>query len=674
MEAPPPYSENDPSTPTRPLANSNDAVAATPNGNRSGHQHSVDSIAVLPDTQRGDTTHDHNEYEHIASSAAAAYFESRPASDVASTVPTTHGIAVNTRTHPSELAYPADLQVHDVHQADWLTFLNFLLPEHVLHGSAAQERRTSQEELVDGVNSLEVDEKRAPQEFAANGDIQEDERRLRATLQVWNQGFFNPRGLHIVLTEGTPDVVIAQATTQEAPSSRMPGTWIPYDHEIIGESSAAGRRRGFFRGFQTSSGFRVGPLVADNDGFRMGNLFKADQRGVRLGGSRGFVADDNGVSMGGKSVFRREPGDHERDRGAPHTRARKPNRSASLSSTTSESSMISLRSDSSCGSLPEYDDIESHQLLLAKDAIFELLYHTDQPMTKEEVAHVRLRIEQQAEPYIEHPEPEVVVLRKEVKDLLKAFRERKRTEKVERRRAERERRVLRSVERKERREGKGKANSQLREVRDARVRLQKRQPWNASRIALDLPNMQPPPLPRRPSLNHTLGSSPGRAASVPSLHSCVLDNITSPTLPTHTSPGPGSNSTWPRMPSPGAIDSPHNLQVPGSFPADTRSRSGSLYSQAHAMDELALSRHERAVFLRTEATSRDCSDFERAKRLKHASAVEEESQRYRLEAEMLRAEALDVDTSMRSRPVHHDRPSRSSHTLPIEHGCHWSGG
>jgi hypothetical protein len=70
-----------------------------------------------------------------------------------------------------------------------------------------------------------------------------------------------------------------------------------------------------------NEGFRIGNgLVADNSGFRLGRMLVADQNGFRLGGTRGFQADSHGVSLAGRSFGRRDFQGYERGRG--HRRGR----------------------------------------------------------------------------------------------------------------------------------------------------------------------------------------------------------------------------------------------------------------------------------------------------------------------------------------------------------------
>ena len=683
---PPPYSKEDPSHVQPPPTNTIDIVAGSSSTTSGFYQNAVDVPESSPDTHRTlnsrpDATSRSNstsEYDHLASLAANAFFDSRPAIDSFHGAHTTHAINVTTSTQPLELSYPAGFEAHDVHHADWLTFANFLLPHQILNEGGRAEHTQSQRDLEDAIStldSLDVDEKGAHSQPAVLGGAQESRHKFEATISEWNRGFFHPRGIHIVLTSPSPvaDVEVLHAALPDATPARVIPTWIPYDHEIIGESSSAGRRRGFFRGFQAGphgGGFRMGPIVADNDGFRMGNLFKADQRGVRLGGSRGIVADDSGVSMGGRSIFRREVGDHDRERVNLDVPVRKATRSASVSSASSTGSLDSLKSDSSCGSLLDYDDIENHQLLTAKEAVYELLHDIDEPMTKTEVLQARAKIQQQIDEQYTQTAPETVILRREVKDLLKMFRDRKRAEKAARRMAERERQALRRAERKDRRGGKGKSVSHARESRETRTRLQKRNP-GASRTDLELPIARSPPLPRQPSLNHIPSMPSGRAASVPSLNLSAQDSFILQPSPEATSSRPVHHPTWPRiLPSPTGSESSSNPRLPVSPGFDTQSRYKTLFSQAHAMDGLAWTRRERAIWLRTEARSRDCSEHERAKRLRHASAVEQESQRYRLEAEMLRAEALELDPQTRNGGLHERFDTHSSHRLPIGHDRH----
>lgn len=133
---------------------------------------------------------------------------------------------------------------------------------------------------------------------------------VNEAISIWNEGFFIPRGLKIVRI----DMEHLELRERE---NRMPGSWIQDEEESHIPERSRGRR-GMFnrhsachersRGFRMGSmvandeGFRIGEngLVADSNGFRIGTMLVADANGLRVGGDRGFVADDNGVSIGGR--------------------------------------------------------------------------------------------------------------------------------------------------------------------------------------------------------------------------------------------------------------------------------------------------------------------------------------------------------------------------------------
>ena len=160
-------------------------------------------------------------------------------------------------------------------ELDWLTFVNYLLPDHAAGVNNGVADRKLKAELVDermhrltlGKESrsmtdlrevdAQLDPLRQPQTLQSAGKA----RRLEATISEWNEGFFKPRGVQI-----SNDVADIE-NTAEGEATPMPGSWIPWEHELNGEpgpSSNANARKGFFSGFMQAGpqGFKMGPIVA----------------------------------------------------------------------------------------------------------------------------------------------------------------------------------------------------------------------------------------------------------------------------------------------------------------------------------------------------------------------------------------------------------------------------
>lgn len=548
------------------------------------------------------------DHDHLLSSSAAAYFESRPATIRNTAPPTIYRLKITPDTQPQDLPFPESFRVHGVLVEDWLTFLNFLCSDFIYNAS------------------------REPTDRKAKGVQREGNHQPENIIAEWNEGFFKPRGLQITTIDVDEEIAVGQAADVTEASKevtpRVPGAWIPhdhipYDHEILGQSSA-GRRRGFFGGFKPfqgsqQGGFRMGPIVADNDGFRMGSM---------------IVADQNGFRLGGKSFMRREATDNERGRAlgsAGHHK--KTNRSSSVSSTSTSASGSSVDSESSVGSLPEYDDLREEELPLAKQSLLNWLSQSDRPLTKLTVQQIRHEIQTASNAPSQNTEYDMAQLRREVKDLMKEFRESKKKQKRDQRQARRERRAMKRAQKTERRAAKREAR---RLKREGKGKMVKRPPWMTSKSTVELE--QPPPMPPRPTPEFT------RAASVPSIRdipfggsSTTLDPVPGMTTQLH--------CTWPYTRN--APYSPGNAspspRLPGTFPNTFADSSEQLYAQAKEMERIARSKEEMAIELRTEATGRNCGEKDRLKKFDKASALEEEAEKCILEADRLRAEALHLD-------------------------------
>ena len=478
-------------------------------------------IYTPPDTPTG-SVHQDSSGNPSLTSFEHQFFESRPAPDRISYPATTHCIRITPYTTPDDLPYPSYLMRKDVNEQDWLTFLNHLLPGHAASVNNSIADRKLRAELVDermhrltlnhnDRSRIDLREVDAQLEPLRSSNLSEDRMRdVREVIEVWNEGFFGPRGIKVELT--TP------VAAQKYETERIPGAWVDEENSNPNPQNEQERGRwGMFGNFSrfgnldaNTTGFRLGSIVADNNGFRigrkliadangfrMGHHVAADRNGVRFGGHRGIVADGNGISIGGRSFGgggrgggchdegrkggRGRGGRHEHhhqrgrsrgshDRHDGHARRGRGGSASSCSSSSSDShSSSSSDSDESIGSLPSYDHLKDHQLPIAKQSLLAWLNHPDQPITKDSIREMRREI---STAFKDRSSPEIPAdmkktTRKEIKELMKQFKEQKKIlkakmrevkmQKKEDKRARRQARKAakreRKAERKERRGG-----------------------------------------------------------------------------------------------------------------------------------------------------------------------------------------------------------------------------
>lgn len=291
---PPPYSETDiySNALSHPILTP--ATSQADNLSVAGHTHHSTSSSldgsVIYTPLHSPTGSDHQEslqdgLGHVSTSSAIAYFESRPTQGQAPTHLLSHKINITLRTQPEDLPYPQGWAARDITQQDWQTFVNYLLPDHIAAvNNSVADRKLQQELMEDHIHHLslnrgdeksradksEVDAQLDPLRQPLSPRSTESFYEISAVIDEWNEGFFKPRGVQILISNPEPQV---------EETSRMPGAWLFHDNEAIGDEPRRnnGERRGLFgslRSFSgmeaSSGGFRMGPIVADNDGFRIG--------------------------------------------------------------------------------------------------------------------------------------------------------------------------------------------------------------------------------------------------------------------------------------------------------------------------------------------------------------------------------------------------------------------
>jgi hypothetical protein len=288
---PPPYSETD----IYSNFSSEPNVILTPGTSRAdtavlasaSPRSSIDEpIYTPPFTPTGSVYQDNG-----SSASAAAYFDSRPSHIRTSGPPTIHSIAVTATTAPRDLPYPQpveDFFAKDLTQQDWATFVNYLLPDYAGSTNNSVADRKLKAELVDDrMQRLTLEEGdrsnmdlsqvtaqlgilRSPTTRIADSEF---ERKVRVTIETWNDGFFTPRGIKIRLVGSE----LGQANEAREVTNGMPGAWIPYEHETTEGAPSRDNNPRTSWGLGNlmradARGFKMGPIEANDSGFRMGNM------------------------------------------------------------------------------------------------------------------------------------------------------------------------------------------------------------------------------------------------------------------------------------------------------------------------------------------------------------------------------------------------------------------
>ncbi|KAJ9156541.1 hypothetical protein NKR23_g950 [Pleurostoma richardsiae] len=324
---PPPYSETDIysnlGAANHRTSSRDDASSATSNG---------EVIYTPPLTPHSSHTQQNfaSEADRLTTVSAEAYFESRPAPALllspAASAPAgtqqgqqqlTHSIRVGPRSSPGDLPYPGDLLARrDVRVEDWQTFVNYLIPHYSAESNESLVDRKLRAEGIDSSpKAADGGEARSPVEaqldqIRSPAEAAQRRQNLEDTVREWNDGFFGPRGV-VILLEQQQQPYAGAETPRGEPA--MPGGW---DQSFDG-ADAAGQQQptggSRFRRFNpfgggnaggpngaASRGWRFAGITIDGDRVAFGDNVVADRSGVRIGR---FVADNEGVRLGGSTLF-----------------------------------------------------------------------------------------------------------------------------------------------------------------------------------------------------------------------------------------------------------------------------------------------------------------------------------------------------------------------------------
>jgi hypothetical protein len=150
----------------------------------------------------------------------------------------------------------------------WATFVNYLLPGHMADANNDVADRKLQAEVVEGIHNLGLNQGERPR--SGVGEVNAQLQHLRQqtssnttdkletaelTISEWNEGFFRPRGIHIISIDHNAEAAVGEE------SSRNTSSQIPWQEE---PESLRNTRRGFLRNPFIEAGpqgFRMGPII-----------------------------------------------------------------------------------------------------------------------------------------------------------------------------------------------------------------------------------------------------------------------------------------------------------------------------------------------------------------------------------------------------------------------------
>lgn len=477
---PPPYSETDiysrsgraPGARTGP---NDDDASVDASSSRST------TIYTPPETPRESHHNFSSSDDHHTVASAHSYFESRPTLNTrASGHNLVISLAIAEDASPDDFPYPGWASAHDTTEQDWQTFLNYLLPDHASRANSQilERKLRAEKDAQSSTTEKSVAEAQLEQIKSSSDSPSQPLRDIDAMIHEWNDGFFGPRG-----------VTIQRAQTPA--SQHLPTRDPRSEPQTQSQEQAARSRWNPFRPFAANSrGLRIGRLTIDGDRVSFGDSFEVDRNGVRWNSSstddprfmldngargniprgpgpfdgfqegRGRYFDDQGIGRGRGGRWR---GGHNHHHCGP--------RDHSPNSHSSSSSASDSGSDSSIGSLPEWDDLKDNQLPVTKQSISAWLAHPEQPVTREmlKAARSNIKAAKKAPPPVNDPAWDVSreAMRQEVRALLARFKELKREQKKSLKAMKRERRAVKRERKERRRAEKRERRTHERDFRQA---------------------------------------------------------------------------------------------------------------------------------------------------------------------------------------------------------------
>lgn len=304
-EPPPPYVEssaplhsNDIPLPSSPIPNvqSTNLPPSYPQPQQTpGYQHSQQHRQP----QAAGPSHRPTSQASQSPQSSAQYFASRAST---SRQPLRHPLQIRPNTIRADIPYPRNWAPnHDVSLQDWTTFIGFLIPD----------------------DAVVPDAKRlSPERKAA----------VERVIGEWNESFFGPRGVNIVLAEegrmnadsgfaDMPTMDSNHAGPSPGPSSAGPS---PAATGSLHHAPSVGSSSGY-RPQQSSRDRLMGKLKSkaserdvsfDPQGIRVGSKFSLNAGGLKIGK---FKMDQQGMEYGGRPIGPTVPPGSAYGRGNAHS-------------------------------------------------------------------------------------------------------------------------------------------------------------------------------------------------------------------------------------------------------------------------------------------------------------------------------------------------------------------
>ncbi|SZF06318.1 unnamed protein product [Blumeria hordei] len=203
-------------------------------------------------------------------------------------------LQISPLSRPQDFPYCPQFSRRDITEQDWTTFLNVFLPTYTNNRSFGlnSDQGLKIERVVKEMYGLSLSD------FSLScGEISSASALIAALTQVshqseiapslsyfatvWNIKFFAPRGIKIIF--------IAR---NDFPS--------PLRKIYIAQRPLVTKKSFFPANYE----LKIGPILVDRQGFRIGQVLVVDQNGFRLGGKRGIHAGINQLTIGGRTVGR----------------------------------------------------------------------------------------------------------------------------------------------------------------------------------------------------------------------------------------------------------------------------------------------------------------------------------------------------------------------------------
>lgn len=381
--------------------------------------------------------------------------------------------------------------------------------------------------------------------------------------------------------------------------------------------------------------FKLGPMVADEKGFRIGSLMRADSEGFQLGPM--FI---------GKSPPS-EGSDQE-----------------------SEGSTVSEESE---GSLPDLDDLAPRQLPVLRQSLVDWLDHPEQPVSKLQMKQLKSNLKlTKLDKTVPKPEgEELAKLKTDLKEMRKQFREAKKERRNKFRQGKRERKQKKREEKRARRQarideklalkrelrGKGKAthcSKQAAREAQTQAETQNQQIQQQVRQSVNgFPGFVPPPMTGFNPFNNARGPFRhfGRERGSAWTSMGVLQPPVAPAVPTmpnavHPVPNVPTMPTMPTMPIMATIPrQPSNNSSQSNLSHSTELQDNLSYLRSEAARHISDAEGLRASAesLRIETQNGAFDEKTRVKLSYEAADLETEANRLSEEADRLVAEALQLE-------------------------------